>query len=300
MKIKVPASTSNIGPGFDTLGLALNRYLEISCDITNSGRSPEIIVNGNGAEHIADDETNLVYQGMSALAREVGVELPPVRLSLNNGIPSCGGLGGSGAAISGGVFLANSILNAKLSREEMLNVAVKVEGHPDNVSAALMGGLTINCFDNGAVRCRSVKISVPLSIVACSPRFQVLTKEARKILPKEILLKDAVRNIENAASLVAALIQGDVEALRYTTGDTLHEQYRASLIPGFDDVKKAALDAGALSFNISGAGPTVFCFTVSNEKAIGEAMVKAFAVNGSDASYEIMKIENEGAQVIAE
>ncbi len=306
MKIKIPASTSNLGPGFDTLGLALNRYLEIFGEITETKNSPEIIVKGNGVEHISANATNLVYQGMLAAARHLGAALPPIRLLLNNGIPSCGGLGGSGAAISGGVFLANEILNAKLSPDEMLNIAVKIEGHPDNVSAALMGGLTINCFDNGAVRCRSVKINAPLSVVACSPRFQVLTKQARQILPKEILLKDAVQNIENAASLVAAFIHGDVEALRYATRDTLHERYRASLIPGFDDVKKAALDAGAISFNISGAGPTVFCFTenslgtISNENEIGKAMVKAFATHKIEASYEVMNIENEGARVIAE
>ncbi|MDE3058056.1 MAG: homoserine kinase [Bacteroidota bacterium] len=298
MKIKVPASTSNLGPGFDTLGLALDRYLELSVEVVDTKNSPEIIVKGNGVEHIAADKTNLVYQGMVAVAKHAGTELPSLRLSLNNGIPSCGGLGGSGAAISGGVFLANEILDVKLSREEMLNIAVGLEGHPDNVSAALMGGLTINCFDNGSVRCRSVKIAAPLSVVACSPRFQVLTKEARKILPKEVLMKDAVRNIENVASLVASLIQGDVDALRYATSDTLHEQYRASLIPGFDDVKKAALDAGALSFNISGAGPTVFCFAVSNEKEIGSAMVKAFAAHGREASCEMMRVENEGARAI--
>ncbi len=310
MKIKIPASTSNLGPGFDTLGLALNRYLEISgevvetnqlhADQTESENSPEIVVKGNGAEHIARDKANLVYQGMLAVAQHIGAVLPSIKILLNNGIPSCGGLGGSGAAISGGVFLANEILKAKLLRDEMLNIAVKIEGHPDNVSAALMGGLTINCFDNGAVRCRSVKIGAPLSVVACSPHFQVLTKQARQILPKDILLKDAVRNIENVASLVAAFIHGDIEALRYSTEDALHERYRASLIPGFDDVKKAALDAGAISFNISGAGPTVFCFTVSNENEIGKAMVKAFATHKSEASYEVMNIENEGARVITE
>jgi homoserine kinase len=299
-RIKIPASTSNLGPGFDTLGLALNRYLEIFGEIVGEKNSPEIIVEGNGVEHIAADKTNLVYQGMLATARHVGAVLPPVRILLNNDIPSCGGLGGSGAAISGGVFLANEILGAKLSRDEMLNIAVGVEGHPDNVSAALMGGLTINCFDNGTVRCRSVKVAAPLSVVTCSPHFQVLTKQARQILPKEIALSDAVRNIENVASLVAAFIHGDIEALRYATRDTLHERYRASLIPGFEEVKKAALEAGAISFNISGAGPTVFCFAVSNQKEIGAAMVQAFATQKSEASYEMMNIENEGARVIAE
>ncbi|MGA9405577.1 MAG: homoserine kinase [Bacteroidota bacterium] len=303
MKVKIPASTSNIGPGFDTLGLALNRYLYLSVDEGNAhSPSLKISVEGNGKEHIATDETNLAYQGMAALANYAGTlhvkSLHNIHLRIINEIPSCGGLGGSGAAIAGGIFLANEILHTKMSREEMLNIAVSLEGHPDNVSAAMMGGLTVNCFDNGKLRCRSIKLVKKLSIVTCSPNFQVLTKQARQILPQEIPLKDAVVNIENVASLIAAFIEGDVEALRYVTGDRLHEQYRAALIPGFTDVKKAALDTGALSFNISGSGPTVFSFATSHEKEIGEAMVRTFSAGGITATYEIMTVENEGARVI--
>ena len=303
MKVKVPASTSNIGPGFDTLGLALNRYLYLSVDggIAHSS-SMKISIEGNGKEHIATDETNLVYQGMAALANYAGTSyiksLNNIHLHITNEIPSCGGLGGSGAAIAGGIFLANAFLHTKISHEEMLNIAVSVEGHPDNVSAAMMGGLTVNCFDNERLRCRSIKLASKLSVVTCSPNFQVLTKQARQILPKEVPLRDAVINIENVASLIAAFVEGDVEALRYVTGDRLHEQYRAALIPGFADVKKAALSAGALSFNISGSGPTVFSFATSHEKQIGEAMVNAFSPHGVSSTYEIMTIENEGARII--
>ena len=317
MTIKVPCSTSNLGPGFDTLGLALNRYLFLDV-ILSEAKNPNIdssvatlpqndkmktiiTVEGNGKNHIAIDETNLVYQSMCEFATHVGKKLPMFHLHINNEIPAYGGLGGSGAAIAGGVFLANELLHTNLSRNEMLDVAVKIEGHPDNVSAAMMGGLTINCFEktNGrTLHCRSVKIAAPLSIVACSPHFQVLTKQARQILPKKLPLKDAVTNIENAASLVAALMSGDVEALRYTTEDRLHEQYRATLIPGFEDVKKAALDAGALSFNISGAGPTVFSFTTKNVTEISNALVTAFAKHGKEATFEIMHIENDGACLI--
>ena len=228
MKVKIPASTSNIGPGFDTLGLALNRYLYVSVEKGDAhGPSAHISVEGNGKEHIATDETNLVYQGMVALANCAGTShvksLHDIHLHIKNEIPSSGGLGGSGAAIAGGVFLANEFLGTRMSREDMLNVAVSIEGHPDNVSAAIMGGLTVNCFDHGRVRCRSIKIRSRLSVIACSPNFQVLTKQARQILPKEVTLQDAVVNIENVASLIAALMEGDVEALRYVTGDRLHE-----------------------------------------------------------------------------
>ncbi|HTX19758.1 MAG TPA: homoserine kinase [Bacteroidota bacterium] len=302
MRIQIPASTSNIGPGFDTLGLALNRYLFLSASPKDGrGKSPLITVTGNGTEHIATDEKNLVYRGMLALAEAVDAStnaFKELHLRLENGIPSCGGVGGSGAAIAGGIFLANELLKTRLTAEEMLRVAVELEGHPDNVSAALMGGLTINCFDDRELHCRSVKITAPIAVVTCSPNFQVLTQQARQILPREISLKDAVANIENVASLVAALIAGDIEALRYVTGDRLHERYRAGLIPGYEDVRKAALGAGALSFNISGSGPTVFCFATEKLDAIGAAMEKAFAAHGKMAKYEIMTIENEGARIV--
>ena len=303
VNVKIPGSTSNIGPGFDTLGLALNRYLFLSGS-TGDGESasPKITVKGKGVEHIATDKTNLVYRGMVALAETAGDSfvrcLKGVRLQLDNEIPACGGVGGSGAAIAGGVFLANELLGAKLSTEEMLNIAVQVEGHPDNISAAMLGGLTVNCFDNGELRSRSIKIDLPIAVIACSPNFQVLTKQARQILPREVSMKDAVTNVENVATLVAALTAGDVEALRYATNDRLHEPYRASLIPGFHDVRKAALEAGALSFNISGAGPTVFAFATQNEDRIGRAMEKAFASHGKFATYDIMTIENKGARVV--
>jgi len=296
MTILIPCSTSNLGPGFDTLGLALNRYLHVTAEAVSS---TIITVEGNGKNHIAANERNLVYTSMRHTAQHLGKQLPAVRLHLKNEIPACGGLGGSGAAVAGGVFLANELLNGGLSRDEMLNIAVAIEGHPDNVSAALFGGLTVNCFDaQRNVHCRSVKIEHPLFVVTCSPNFQVHTKQARKILPQQIPLKDAVTNIENAASLVAALMSGDMEALRYATHDTLHEQYRATLIPGFDDVKQAALDNGALSFNISGAGPTVFAFAVTNERRIADAMVQAFSKNGQTATGEFMTIENRGITIL--
>ncbi|MBI2427291.1 MAG: homoserine kinase [Ignavibacteriales bacterium] len=299
MKIKIPCSTSNLGPGFDTLGLALNRYLFLDVILSEAKNPVKISVEGNGKEHIADDESNLVICAMKTGAKKIGKELPSFHLHIKNEIPAYGGLGGSGAAIAGGVFLANELLNGNLSRSAMLDIAVEIEGHPDNVSAALFGGLTVNCFDaEQKVHCRSVKIEKPLSVITCSPHFQVHTKQARKILPQKIPLKDAVSNIENAASLVAALMSGDFDALRYVTADRLHEQYRAALIPGYDEVRKAALEAGALSFNISGAGPTVFVFALKNEKEICEVMQKAFEKNGLKATSEVMKIENHGIRTV--
>jgi homoserine kinase len=292
--VRIPCSTSNIGPGFDTLGLALNRYLVVEA-APSASSAPVITVVGNGKDHIATDETNLVYRSMRIFAEAAGMTLPAVDLCLKNNVPAFGGLGSSGAAIAGGVFVANELLKTRCSADDMLDVAVKIEGHPDNVSAALKGGFTINCFENGKLHSRSVKIAAPLSVIACSPHFQVLTAQARSILPASVTLKEAVTNIENVASLVAAMMTGDMDALRYVTDDCLHERYRAMLIPGYADVKRSALDAGALSCNISGAGPTMFCFATSNEEAIGKAMSSAFLAHGKGSTVELMSVENDGA-----
>jgi homoserine kinase len=292
--VKVPCSTSNIGPGFDTLGLALNRYLILEAEPSATGK-PVITVEGNGKDHIATDETNLVYRSMLIFADTVGKPLPKIDLRLKNGVPAFGGLGSSGAAIAGGVFLANELLDTRCDRDELLDVAVKIEGHPDNVSAALKGGFTINCFENARLHCRSIKITAPLSVITCSPHFQLLTAQARRILPTTVTLKEAVMNIENVASLVAALISEDFSALRYATRDRLHEQYRATLIPGYEEVKRAALEAGALSCNISGAGPTMFCFATSHQDEIGKAMSETFCKHGNTSTVELMAVENDGA-----
>ena len=298
-KVRVPASTSNLGPGFDVLGLALDRYLVVS--VETGQRVPlTITVEGEGKSHIALDASNLVYHSFCAALRSAGID--PVKecvaLHLDNNIPAYGGLGGSGAACTAGILLADALYNLKLSRAQMLTIGLSIEGHPDNISASMLGGLTVNCYDGVELHTRSVKIDYPLTIVACSPHFQLLTSEARKILPSIISRAEVVVNLQNVASLVAAMMSGDVEALRYVTADKVHEQYRATLIPGFEDVRHSALHAGAISCNISGSGPTIFCFTLQNCEAIALEMERAFQRVGLESTAAIMKIENHGAAII--
>jgi homoserine kinase len=299
--VRVPASTSNLGPGFDVLGLALNRYLKVSAEI-QPHRGIQITVAGEGRSHIATDEKNLVYRAMSATLDAAGAggeqELQSLRLHLENDIPAYGGLGGSGAACTAGILLANELFRLGLSRACILTIGMRLEGHPDNISASLLGGLSVNCYDGAELHSRSIKITYPLSVVTCSPHFQLLTSEARKILPQTITRADAVVNLQNVASLVAALAVGDVEALRYVTSERMHEQYRATLIPGFAEVCRGALEAGALSCNISGSGPTLFCFATAKETEIALAMQQAFGNHGVTSSTSVMQIENDGARVI--
>jgi homoserine kinase len=300
-KVRVPASTSNLGPGFDVLGLALDRYLFVTAEIGQQ-MPLAITVEGEGKSHITIDATNLVYRSFCAALRSAGID--PLKESLafhlENNIPAYGGLGGSGAACTAGIVLADALYGLKLSQAQMLTIGLSIEGHPDNISASMLGGLTVNCYDGVELHTRSVKIDYPLTVVTCSPHFQLLTSEARKILPSVISRAEVVVNLQNVASLVAALMSGDTEVLRYATADKVHEQYRATLIPGFEDVKRSALHAGAISCNISGSGPTIFCFTLQNGDAIALEMQKAFQRVGLESSAAIMKIENHGAEIVEE
>jgi homoserine kinase len=259
-------------------------------------------VDGEGQSHIATDEKNLVFRAMKATLESAGHddvrEMDVLRLHLDNNIPAYGGLGGSGAACTAGILLADELFQLHLSRSCMLTIGLGLEGHPDNISASLLGGLSVNCYDGKELHSRSIKIAYPLSVVTCSPHFQLLTSEARKILPTTVTRADAVVNLQNVASLVAALATGDVAALRYVTSERLHEQYRAALIPGFAEVRRGALSAGAISCNISGSGPTLFCFATENENAIALAMQQAFKSCGIASSASVMGIENEGAHVV--
>jgi homoserine kinase len=290
--VRLPASTSNLGPGFDVLGLALSAYLHLTAEIQEK---VEISVGGFGAGEIPTDETNLVYQAACEFCKRIGKALSGLRLHIDNQIPTNGGLGASGAAIVAGLLIANELSNTRMPKEEILQLAVGIEGHPDNVSATLFGGLTVNCLDNGRWRCRSMPISPTLKIVAVMPEFRILTSDARRVLPPKITLSDAIHNIGHTAYLVSSLQAGDFEALRSAMSDRLHEPFRAQLIPGYDKVKRAGLEQDALSVNVSGSGSTVVAYTLNNEQEIGEAMVKAFAASGVRSDYRLLTVDNEGA-----
>jgi len=256
-----------------------------------------ISVSGDGVSEISLDETNLVYRAFCEFHQRIGKAPTGLKLHIDNHIPTNGGLGASGAAIVGGVLIANEFSSEQLPREELLNIAASIEGHPDNVSATLFGGLTISSYDNGKWRYYSIPIGSALKIVTVIPEFRILTSEARKALPQQITLSDAVHNIGHTAYLVSALQSGDFEMLRFAMSDRIHEPFRARLIPGYNEVKQAGLEHGALSVNISGSGSTVVAFTLKNEHEIGEAMTKAFLNCGVKAKYRILTVDNQGAVV---
>ena len=235
LKVIIPASTSNLGPGFDTLGLAVNRYLVIEA-AASSGFLIE--VTGEGAEHIPTDEKNLTVLA----AKEILGRTPEIRIKIQNGIPACGGFGASGAAIVGGLLIGNELSEEKRSLEEIYNLAIRLEGHPDNVSAAIFGGLVVNARGLDGVYSR-IKIPVDgrLKFVAALPDSRVETGAARKILPKSVSHAEAVFNVQHSSLLVAALASADYAMI----GRAVHDDVRDVGELAVGDVAERPVPAGA-------------------------------------------------------
>lgn len=297
---RVPASVSNLGPGFDSLGMALGLHNELAAEIGPSKTTVEII--GEGETTLPRDESNLVVQAMFKTFQRLGRKPIPVWVRCTNRIPLERGLGSSSSAIAGGVFLANELLGRPMDRDQLFQVAAEIEGHPDNVAPALLGGLTVAVEgDKGEFQALAVEheILTKWKYVVVIPEFTVSTVKARKLLPAKVDFQDAVYNAGRAAMVVAALLKGPGKnsnlVLREAMRDKLHQPHRAKLIPGRDAIFEAGYQSGALGICVAGSGPTLFAIGCKWATKIGEAMVEAFEKEGKKSRYEILPFEPTGA-----
>ncbi|MCR4430090.1 MAG: homoserine kinase [Tepidanaerobacteraceae bacterium] len=291
VRVRVPATTANIGPGFDCLGAALGLYNYIEMEFWDK---PEIEVMGEGRNEIIRDETNLVYLAAEKVLSEAGLK-KPLRIKLENNIPLARGLGSSAACIAGGMLAANELICRHFSTDRIIDMATGMEGHPDNVVPALVGGFSICMLHEGKVIYRNLPIPENLRFIAAIPRFQLETVRARKVLPKEIPLSDAVFNLSRTALMVSAFCSGNFEDFAVFCQDKLHQPYRSTLIPGLEKMIETVARQGALGCFLSGAGPTVIC--ISNEdKAdfFGKIMVKTFSDEGVESEYKILMPDQKG------
>jgi len=296
MKVRVPATSANLGPGFDTLGMAFNLYNTVEMNFRESGLVIE--VEGLGSDIIPADESNIVYQSAMRVFALTGVKVPGLYIKLVNEIPLARGLGSSAAAIVGGIVAANNLCDGALDPETLLQIATDVEGHPDNVAPALLGGFTIAGMDRGKVRSVRLDPMTVLKAVVAVPAFSLSTKKSREVLPASVALQDAVFNVSRTAFLVAALSMGHTELLSMAMEDRLHQPYRCSLIPGMEEVWQAAKDAGAMSAALSGAGPCLLAFAMHNTVEIGQAMQAAFAKHGVQADILVLSPDRSGAVAV--
>lgn len=256
--IKIPASTANMGPGFDSLGMALSLYNEIEFEIIESGL--EIIIDDEPDMPIALNENNLIYKAIEAGLEVTGEAMPGLRIRQINRIPQTRGLGSSSACIVGGIIVANIISGGVLSTDAMIDIACKIEGHPDNILPTFVGGMTAGAMVGDSVK--FVHIDPPSALKCCVmiPDFPLSTSKARDILPDMVSKEDAIFNLSRASLTVGAMAQGRLDLLPFALEDRLHEPYRKTLIKGFDEVHGAAKEAGALGCCLSGAGPTMIAF----------------------------------------
>jgi len=296
VRIQVPATTANIGPGYDSFGMALTYYNFVEAEIGERAKETTLTIVGEGADRLAKNSANLLARSVSAAAETAGCADVFFKLRAENNIPLSRGMGSSSAAIVGGIFAANLLLGEPLSKHEMLKLATRIEGHADNVAPALFGGFTIVTMEKGQPHLRKIEVPDGLYIVLAVPDFTLSTKRVRAIMPPKVSLSDAVYNTGHAALLTAALAAGDWQDFGRALCDRLHQPYRFPLIPGAEQVAEAARTAGALGCVISGSGPTMIAFSAEQAKteAIGEAMVSAFAKAGLSARMIMAQPGNQG------
>jgi len=293
ISVRVPASTANLGPGFDCLGLALSLYNTVTMEDTGAGLNVEVF--GESADTIPRGANNLVVRALDSAFEAAGVDRPAtLQIRCENGVPVGSGLGSSAAAVVGGVMAANAWMDGRFDRAALLNLAVGLEGHPDNVAAALMGGLVLVSGAEGGLVSRSIPIPA-VRVAIALPVFALSTHAMRAVLPAQVPLSDAVSNIGRAALVIEALREADYGLLSRVMQDRLHVPYRKHLIPGYDAVVLAAHRAGAAAVTLSGAGPAVAAFAPYRHEQIAEAMVGAFRGAGLDARAWVLDVDLQGA-----
>lgn len=293
--IRLPGSTANLGPGYDVLGLALGIYNRVTVD--TGAEVHRIRTEGPGCDELPTDGTNLFFTAAETTAQRIGRDLPPLEATMQVEVPLARGLGSSSTAIVAGVVAANEVLDAPLTRPDMLDVATEIEGHPDNVSPCLYGGFTVSTVSDGHVTCVRTEPTADLKTVVVVPDFQLKTKEARAALPDTVSHADATFNVGRACVVTAAVITGDLDALASAMEDRLHQPHRAALIPHYDRVTGAALEAGALGVALSGAGPTLFAVTRGDAAAVGEAMARVWESEGIGATAYALPVDTEGTVI---
>lgn len=292
--ITIPASSANMGPGFDCLGVALTCYNTVSFEFMESGLLIDLPVEDRG--RIPADERNLVYRVFADTLRLFGEKLPGVHFSQTNGIPAMRGMGSSSACVVAGVAMANAYMGDRLSLDDQIQLCANEEGHPDNILPTLVGGFAVGCIDGGTVHYLRFDPPQGLKCALFIPPFSLSTRKARAALPKHVPLKDAVFNLSHASLVTAALARGELSLLRYAMQDALHQPYRKPLVPGYDEIVRIAAEAGALATCLSGAGPAMISFLEGGE-GFAEAVLPGLKALSGGWQMRLLEIDPLGYRV---
>lgn len=292
LKIRVPATSANLGPGFDCVGIALNLYNELYFyEGAETELPPGIIPLQKGS---------LAHQGMNLVANTIGKKVPEFKTAIKAAVPRSRGLGSSATLTVAGIVAANVLLDAKLKEEELILLATRIEGHPDNAAPALLGGLVISGSTAEELKYMKINPHNPLQAVVAVPDFELATSEARKVLPAMVSHRDAVFNTCRFGLFMASLLTGDYQFLNFSMEDRLHQPYRMPLVPGLQEVMTAAVSSGALGSCLSGAGPSVLAFCNDNVSKIRNAMEDTWRKSGISAETYLLEITSKGTEYIQE
>ena len=298
--IKAPATSANLGPGFDSLGLALKIYNKFKFKKIKDKKNVEIHIKNKTAEKEIKipKERNLLYQSMKYLFKKNEKPFEGFKIEETIRVPISRGLGSSATAILAGFFAANKYLGDPYSEKELLKMAIEMETHPDNVGSSFNGGLNIGVMTDKETIFKKVEVNQELKIVVIIPEFQLNTKNLRKVLPENVSQKDAVFNLSRTGLLVASFYDEDWKLLSTAMQDRIHQNYRSKLIPGFNNVLESANKENALGVALSGSGPSILAFTLENGENIGRAMKDAFLNNDINSKYVVTSVDNEGLRLI--
>ncbi len=332
LSVRIPATSANLGPGFDSMGLALNLWntFELRAGDEAGRNGPAVTVQGEGADSLPTDATHLVIQTMLEELERIDIERKPharrraivnrqssisqssivnslssLCIVCHNRVPCASGLGSSSTAVLAGLIFAYALAERAKDAsflekagliDRVLHRAAQIEGHGDNVGPALLGGLIVVSSQGDSVIAQRVPMPA-MRVVVCVPSVSLLTREARAMLPTQLSRADAVFNIGRALLIVDALRTGNAGLLQQAMGDRIHEPYRLPVIPGALDARRRALEEGAIAVSLSGAGPGLLVFANRRHRRIGQAMQAAFAEAGVAARYWVVDTTDQGAQI---
>lgn len=290
-RVRVPASSANLGPGFDALGLGLDLYLE--CRFRLAAQL-KIRATGRDAAEISREGDNLIWQTARQVAADQGCAMPPIELLIANDIPLGKGLGSSAAALTAGVVIASELLGLGWDQHRVMDEAARIEGHPDNVAACVLGAIVASAFDSeGKTRAVRLDLHPHYSVAVVVPDFALSTSKAREVLPTSYSRADAVFNVQRSALLIVALATGATSAFPTALEDRLHQPYRFPLVPGLEEISRLRAP-GLLGCALSGAGPSILVFHERGYEEVCDQVCRIFKAHGRQAEIVCRGIAHYG------
>lgn len=296
IRIDVPATSANLGSGFDSLGIALTMHNRVWMEEWDA-----VDIQSKDDTVIPTDENNLIYWAAEHLYGICGKKLPGLKIRQENNIPMARGLGSSSACIVAGILGANRLLGSPFSQSDLLNLAAKIEGHPDNTSPAISGGLVASAIEGERVYSVSVPVSEKIAFAVMIPPFELKTEKARKVLPEMYSRQDAVYNLSRSGLMTASLFSGNLENLRVAVQDRIHQPYRSGLIQDYDSVFRMSYELGSLGTYVSGAGPTIISMIDAADGEFGSNAASHLEKKGIKGwRVEILRADSNGARIVIE